>query len=574
MRIALTTGLVLLSLSVVQSQHISEWHAFRSGGGGAFVKTIKRFGDKTAIWFGTNSDSVMIDSIAFLHLTPIPPSFYSFSQSSQAYFVVLDSAQKPLIQLQFSAGKSIHTHSMEMTEQGDYLLTYMIYDDTVYLNNNIFIADTTIKKGALCLTKVSANGEIAFTRYFPCESVLAAHIALMPNGAIALAGYVNLSDITFDNYTLHCLGCHVEDTDIFVALLSSNGQTIKAKRFGSILYDYCHDLISAPNGDLYLTGATLGDFYCDSIFLDNHLTWLSGDAYLLKLDADLNALWAIQAGSADDESGSVLSQDSEGNIYWGCQFWGDKVIVEGDTLVGDYSNSFVAKVSNEGQVIWKKVFASEGPLQTVNTITTDADNNVWVALRYFVSLMFDDVSLPGGAASPSGIRSDATLIQMDSDGGILQYHVANSRVSESFQGTQPLANNQLFVSGSANFDDGDSLQFFNMTLHDWPNFDDPDFYFILDLPTVATETPPGRQGGIFVMPNPVCKSDLFQVRMEEEMGSRLVSLYDNLGRLIWSRQVNTLGKQFSLPAPSRAGIYYLCIQTNNQRFARKVIVTE
>lgn len=573
MRVILTIGLAL-SCITLRSQSISEWHAFRGGGGGAYVETIKRYGKNTALWFDSNSDSVLLDSTAFLHLTPTPPPS-NIWQSEQAYFVLLDSAQQLLIKLQFSAGKSIRPISLEKTQHDDFLLTYMVSDDTIYLNNTILIADTTIKKGALCLTKVRPNGEIAFTRYFPCRSALSAHLASLSDERIVLAGHVDYGDITFDEYTLHCLGCHVEDTDIFVALLDSNGQTINARRFGSIQYDYCFDLISTPTDDIYLTGATLGDFYCDSIFLDNYLPWLAGDAYLLKMDYGLNALWAIQAGSTAEESGRVLAQDNGGNIYWACQFWGNTVFVAGDTLTGNSANTFLAKINNEGQVFWKNIFAGEGPVQYISSLAMDSANNIWATMGYFGSLVFDDVTLPGGIPSASGgIRSDAALIQMDQAGEVIQYYFFNSAATESFSGVQVVSGNQLFVSGSANLDDGDSLQFFNMALHDWPGFSDPSFYFILDLPLVSTETPPDKQGRVILMPNPVRKSGLLQVHTGEAMQGGWVVIYDNLGRSIWRGSIQAETKQFSLPAPDRAGMYYLSIQTDIRRVTKKVVVTE
>lgn len=243
-------------------------------------------------------------------------------------------------------------------------------------------------------------------------------------------------------------------------------------------------------------------------------------------------------------------------------------------MTGNYTNNFITKVNSEGQLLWKKVFASEGPLQHISSLTIDFSNNIWATMRYFVSLVFDDVSLPGGMPSASGIRSDAALIQMDSDGGVLQFHIANSAASESFSRVQVLSGNQLFVSGSASFDDGDSLQFLNMTLYDWENHTGPDFYFIFDLPLVSTEAPPDRQNEVILMPNPVRKGGLLQVRTEGALQGGLVLLYDNLGCTIWSGRIPDGTQQFPLPAPSQTGMYYLSIQTNNQRVTKKMVVTE
>lgn len=561
-----------LSLNVY-SQHISEHHYFNGDGGGAYLDKMRRFDDKTALWFGAACDTISMDSAPFLFHSSTPPSFYPFSNSTQAYFVLLDSAQIPKIKLHFSAKKNIRPISMEESQNGDFLLTYMISDDTVYLNGNVFISDTLIKKGALCLTKVSWDGNIVFTRYFPCGAALSAHIATFPNGDIAIAGHVNYQDIIFDIFTLHCLGCHVEDTDIFTALLDSMGNTIKARRFGSTQYDYCNDLVATPDGDLYLTGTTLGDFHCDSLFFDNYLGWFSGDAFLLKLDSAMNGIWLMQAGSASEESGRVLTQDAEGNIYWGGFFWGNEVFVAGDTLSGTYTNTFIVKVDAEGQILWKKVFASEGPLQNISALSTDASNNIWAAMSYYVSLTFGSDSLAGGVTAPDGINSDAALVQINPEGNILQCYAANSVCGESFAGVQPLPGNRLFVSGGVDIDETDSFQFLNMTLYDWENHTGPDFYFTLDLPVVSTEVLPDAMGKAVLAPNPVQAGHFFQVMCEVEFQEGHAMLYDHLGHLIRQTALPRAGKQFFLPAPPYAGIYYLVVQTGNQRITKKIAVT-
>jgi hypothetical protein len=564
MRTALTTGLVLLFLSL-QAQSISEWHTFRSGGGGAFVKTIKRFGENTALWFDANCDSIMMDSIAFLYITPIPPSFYSFSQSSQAYFVVLDSAQKPLIQLQFSAGKSIHTHSVEITESGDYLLTYMIYDDTVYLNNSILIADTTLKEGALCLTKVLANGDIAFTRYFPCVYVSEAFILQLSNGNIALAGDVNESDIIFDDYLLECIGCHVEDSDIYVAMLDSNGHTLNAKRFGGFRYDYCWDAMVSSQGDIYLSGSFESNFDCDSLHLDNYLSWGTIDAFLLKLNANLEAMWIKHAGSANTEYGRVLTQDTEGNIYWGCEFGGEKVFFEGDTLQGGNANAFLCKMNEAGEVLWKKVFtSSDGFILRIAGISIGNDGTLWVALEFNGTLFFEDDTLPGFG------KTDFVLLQLDNEGNFLQNYLVGSAGGEYCNGFQILNDHRLFVSGTAFIDDVDSFQFLNMTLHNWPNFGRPDFYFILDLSTVGTSEPPGQPDGVplWMYPSPVSSILNIDFQSDSDEAQGLLSVYDSQGRLCIQKNIAVLRGHNNLTlevAQLPAGLYHLQLTDNKNR---------
>ncbi|MBV6442074.1 MAG: hypothetical protein EPGJADBJ_03772 [Saprospiraceae bacterium] len=551
-----------------QAQHISEWHYFNGDGGGAHLDKMKRYGDNTALWFNAACDTISMDSAPFLFHSSIPPSFYTFTNSKQAYFVLLDSMLAPLIKLQFSAGKGILSHSMEITESGDYLLTYWISDDTVYLNNSIFIEDTTLKKSALCITKVRPDGSIAFNRYFK-GSASAAHIDFLSGGKIVLAGQVNYQDIIFDSDTLHCLGCHVEDTDIFVAVLDSTGYTLNAKRFGGPGYDYCRDVMTSLQGDIYLSGSFETNFDCDSLHLDNYSSWIIIDAFLLKMNADLEASWIKHAGSLSTEYGRSITQDSNGNIYWACEFDGEKVIFDGDTLTGGNVNSFLCKMNESGEVLWTKVFtSSDGFILRMPEIATSTNKVLWVALGFNESLISEDFLLTGLG------NDDFVLIQLDEEGNVLQSHLVGSTGAEFCNSFQVLNDHQLFVSGSAYLEDVDSFQFLNMFLQDWENHTGPDFYFILDLPLVSTEAPVYEQIEVVLMPNPVQKGALIRVRTDREIQDGRMLLYDNLGHLIRSDHISGGSKQFIFQAPYQTGVYYLCIQTDGQYYTRKVVVGE
>jgi hypothetical protein len=544
-----------------QAQHISEWHYFNGDGGGAYLDKIKRYGNNTALWFSAACDTISMDSAPFLSHSPVPPSFYTFSNSTQAYFVVLDSAQVPLIKLQFSAGKNVRPISMERIENGDFLLTYMIGDDTIYLNNNIFIADTTLKDLALCLTKVRANGDIVFTRYFPSGSVTSAFTDLLPGGKIMLAGNVYYPDMILDDYLLECLGCHVEDTDIFVAVLDSIGHTLKAKRFGGFRYDYCLDAIVSPQGDIYLSGSFESNFDCDSLHLDNYLSWITIDAFLLKLNANLEAMWIKHAGSVNTEYGRVLTQDIEGNIYWGCEFGGEKVFFEGDTLQGGNANAFLCKMNEAGEVLWKKVFtSSDGFILRIPEIVTSNHKTIWVALGFNESLVSEDFSLTGLG------NDDFVLLQLDGEGNVVQSYLVGSAGAEFCNGFQVLNDHQLFVPGSAYLDEVGSFQFLNMILYDWENHTGPDFYFILDLPTVGTAEPPRQLDDgtlLWVYPSPV--SSILNIDFQSDSDDTQVwlSVYDGRGVLRVQKNATIIRHQRTRlmieAAQLPAGLYYLQI---------------
>lgn len=528
MRIAFSIWLVLSCL-VIQAQYISEWHTL-TGNSGISLNSIKQSNSNIAVWFYSKSDSVIWDENTYWYKSEISQGNHN------SYFTVFDSLQNALINIQFFSKKNYttYTRDMEITNDQNYILSF-ISSDSLWMNDSLIYVDDSsqLNRHAFHVMKIKPDGSVAFHTKFVGGFVLDAYLGLLPDGKIVVAGTVDWRDITIGEYELPCTGCHVEDSDVFVAVLDSNGDVLNAKRFGGGGYDYCEDLLCTSVGGIYLTGSFFSsDFYVDSLSLHNYLAWFISDAFVVKLDSNLNLQWMKSARSTNDEYGFCLEEDKSGNIYWGVHFGGSKVYFDGDTIWGGANNSFLCKMDGDGGVDWAKTFTSSYFNRFLDISVDDADN-VWLSIWYNDTLTFAGGTLEGAGNG----KQDAALVQLDSEGNYLQSFNITEPSSEIVYQVEPMPGNRLFVVGNA-----DSLNFLNMSIQREEGFGDPYFYFILDLPIVATEEPRKTSAVLDISVYPSPTSDWLNIQIgacHEDFNGR-ISVYDTYGRLRIQRNLNVL----------------------------------
>lgn len=461
---------------------------------------------------------------------------------------------------------NVFNYEIEIADDGGHILSFLA-NDSLWMNDSLIYVDDNdagIVRSTFHIMKIKPDGSVAFHTTFVGGFVLDAYLGLLPDGKIVVAGTVDWRDITIGEYELPCTGCHVEDSDIFVAVLESNGTVLNAKRFGGTNYDYCEDLLCTSAGDIYLTGSFWsGSFNVDSLSLQNYLGWFSADAFVLKMDNALQTQWIKQAGSVNDEYGFCLEKDKSGSIYWGVHFSSSRVYFNGDTIWGGADNSFLCKMGGDGDVSWVKTSTSNFYNRFLD-ISCDEHDNVWVSVFYNDTLVFDGNTFVGMG------EQDNAIVQMSSDGEFLQSYNLAAPGSEAILQVEPLPGNQLFVVGRA-----DSLNFLNMSIQREEGFGDPYFYFILDLPTVATEEPkkPSAVLDISVYPSPTPDWLNIQIGACHEDFNGRVSVYDADGRLHIRRNLNVLCEGANavfevshLPS----GAYYLQLDDANGRYKGSV----
>ena len=158
-----------------------------------------------------------------------------------------------------------------------------------------------------------------------------------------------------------------------------------ADSFGGDDFDVVDDIAVDDDGNTYFTGT----FYGTATFGDENLESDEvgdfGDVFIAKLYNNGDVIWAKDFGNTnDDEYASAIDLDNEGNVYITGEF--EETLEFGsETLEGSENGDvFVAKLNSEGDVLWAKDFNSEDSNNDVEveSIAVDDMGNTYVTGYY------------------------------------------------------------------------------------------------------------------------------------------------------------------------------------------------
>lgn len=163
-----------------------------------------------------------------------------------------------------------------------------------------------------------------------------------------------------------------------------------------------------PNGSSivtseYSTNMTLGGF---------SLTHSGGaDAFIAKLDAAGQPLWAKTLSGSDDDWLSQVAIDQQGNVVVVGEY-SSMAQFNGVSLpyVGD-NEAFVAKLNENGEVLWTRQITNTGSAD-LQEVAIDGFGNIFVFGQYTQTLTIDTVNFSAGT-SPNLL-----LVKYSPDGSI------------------------------------------------------------------------------------------------------------------------------------------------------------
>ena len=111
-------------------------------------------------------------------------------------------------------------------------------------------------------------------------------------------------------------------------------------------------------GNVYTTGYFSGVADFDPGPGTFYLTADGGDAYVSKLDADGNFVWALQFGGDQTNYGQAVNVDVSGNVYIAGYFGGTVDFDPGPAVFNITSNGqddiFITKLDSNGNLLWAK----------------------------------------------------------------------------------------------------------------------------------------------------------------------------------------------------------------------------
>lgn len=183
--------------------------------------------------------------------------------------------------------------------------------------------------------------------------------------------------------------------DAFVAALTPDGHTRWLRQFGGAGDDRAMAVALSGAGEVYVAGQTSGTVPGGS-------SSGSGDAFLVKFDADGKRLWVRQFGTSGADLASGVAVGPTGNVF-----------VAGDTngtfvdnvYAGGDRDAYVAKFDASGDLVWIRQFGGAGD-DRGRDVATDREGDVLVT-------GFTKGTLPTNTA---GGEADAFLAKFDGNG--------------------------------------------------------------------------------------------------------------------------------------------------------------
>jgi len=240
------------------------------------------------------------------------------------------------------------------------------------------------------------------------------------NGNIYTTGYFS-GTVDFDPGVATTKLTSAGYLDIFIQKLDANGNLIWVKQMGGEEEDRGQSITTDANGNVYTTGAFLNTVDFDPGAGTSNLTTAGNfDIFIQKLDANGNLIWVKQMGGTGSDYGYSITTDANGNVYTTGYFSGtvDFDPGAGTTNLTSAGNIdiFIQKLDANGNLLWVKQMGGIGN-DSGNTITTDANGNVYTTGHFQVIVDFD----PGVGTTnlTSAGLSDIFIQKLDANGNLL-----------------------------------------------------------------------------------------------------------------------------------------------------------
>ncbi len=202
--------------------------------------------------------------------------------------------------------------------------------------------------------------------------------------------------------------------DLFILKLTPNGDLIWVKQIGASSVDAdSYSSVTDSFGNIWFTGSYKGALDFDPGPGNFTLTSSPGsfsDAYVCKLDAAGNFVWAGSMGASEQDLGLGISTDKLDNMYVTGFFRATVDFDPGPAVFNLVSNGlddmFILKLNATGNFLWAKSIGGTGADYMYKAVTDDA-GNIYTTGFFRGTVDFD----PGpGVFNLSSAGSDAIFV--------------------------------------------------------------------------------------------------------------------------------------------------------------------
>lgn len=219
------------------------------------------------------------------------------------------------------------------------------------------------------------------------------------------------------------------DSELFLAKLDANGTPQWLRHIGTTSAGAIADIQTDPLGNSYVLG-----YFQDTLIFNTDSLVSAGqsDMFMAKYDTNGNLLWKTQAGGTKTDLPWALALDSENNLYLSGNFSGTTLF--GSTLLeaADTYDNFIAKYDSNGSPIWAKQLHSTAFIG--NQIVASANGNVYVGGNFDNATNFETENLTPVSGSDILIAqytADGTLNWLKTFGDTNGYTTLNSLATDA-----------------------------------------------------------------------------------------------------------------------------------------------
>ncbi len=256
------------------------------------------------------------------------------------------------------------------------------------------------------------------------------------------------------------------ESDIFIVKLDSSGNLTWAKQIGGATNDAGNAITIDIHGNVYITGSFEGTVDFDPGTGVYNLAALTSDnAFVEKLDANGNFVWAGKFASTSNGFGNGISVDNNGNVYTTGNFQGSTDFDPGAGIVsfnsfGGY-DIFVSKLDSNGNYVWAKQMGGASD-EAGNSIKTDGAGNVYSTGYFQATADFDPSSAVNNLTSEGS--TDIYISKLDANGNFVWVDGIGGLLGDMSYALVLDSNNNIYITGNfqgtVDFDPGAGTQNF------------------------------------------------------------------------------------------------------------------
>ncbi len=256
-------------------------------------------------------------------------------------------------------------------------------------------------------------------------------LALDSNGHVVMGGAVD-GDIDFDGIVLPGNG----DYDIVaLAISTADGSVAWANRWGDASAQFSYATAADGQGNTYVAGVFDGtlDFGVNTLISNG-----GQDAFVVKIDAGGDPVWARQFGDAALQEINGIAADDVGNVVITGGFEGN---IDLDVLqaTANARDGFVAKLDGTGAVTWAKTF---GGVDNDQGLSVTFDGTDIVLGGYFD----DEISFGGALVTDLG-DDEGFIAKLDGDGNQQWIHPIGPGGNQYVHTVAVAPNGSIFGTG-------------------------------------------------------------------------------------------------------------------------------